>query len=185
METLERCSAMAPQYVPMLSAKASLLSSKGMDDEALGYLNAAVANDPGNAEALLARAAVLKRLGNFKLVGRDLGAIALLDDELYNFRGIAMSEMNRDDEAFKWLQSITSTPQAGGENFFYAAVLMALRGDNFKALDYTQKAIDNGFGSLYRLQYDELSPLNLKSLRAEPAFQLLMDKALRNFMESE
>ena len=71
MEVLNRCSAFAPQYVPMLLTKAALLSSQGKDKDALGYLNAAVANDPGNAEALLARALTLKRMDNLRLAVND------------------------------------------------------------------------------------------------------------------
>ena len=58
---------------------------------------------------------------------------------------------------------------------------MTLRGDNFKAMEYLQKAIEKGYGSLYKLQYDNLSPLSLKSLRTEPGFDLLVEKAQRNF----
>ena len=79
---------------------------------------------------------------------------------------------------------MTSVNQPGGENFYYAAVFMALRGDNYKAMEYLQKAINQGYGSRYRLQYDELSPVNLKSLRSEPGFDLLVEKAQRNFVEA-
>ena len=73
----------------------------------------------------------------------------------------------------------------GGENYYYAAIFMALRGDDFSAINYLQKALDNGYGSLYKLKYDELSALNLKSLRAKPDFELAIDKAQRNFFERD
>ena len=60
---------------------------------------------------------------------------------------------------------------------------MAMRGDNFKAMEYLQKALDNGYGSLLNLQYDTLSPLSLKSLREDSGFPLLIEKAQRNFVE--
>jgi tetratricopeptide (TPR) repeat protein len=183
MEALNRCSAVDPQYVPMLIAKASLLSSVGKDKDALGYLNAAVANEPGNAEALLARAAVLKRLNYLQLVMKDYNMITRLSDDVYDLKGFGLNELGRDSDALRWLQSITSSNLPGGENFYYAALFMAQRGDNFKAMEYLQKAVDLGYGSRYRMEIDELSPVNLKALRAEPGFDLLMDKAQRNFVE--
>jgi tetratricopeptide (TPR) repeat protein len=185
MEALHRCSLIAPQYVPMLLAKAALYSSQGNDDTALGYLNAAVATDPNDAEALFTRASVLKRLGKDALAARDLKTIMLMGDNLYDLKGLAMNEMGRDNEAFAWLQHITSTDVPGGENFYYAAVLMALRGDNYKAMEYLQKAVDNGFASRHRLVNDILSPISLQSLRSEPGFDLFIDKAQRNFMEQD
>ena len=177
MEALDQCSMSFPQYVPMLLAKAALLSANGNDNEALGYLNAAVANDPGDAEALLSRALVLRRWGNDMLAVRDLNTVALMSDDMYDMKGFAQSLLGRENEAFRWLNQLTSLEQPGGENYFYAALFMTMRGDNYKARDYLQKAIDNGFGSMYRLRDDVLSPLNLKSLRDEPEFELLMEKA--------
>ena len=184
MDVLNRCSVVAPQYVPMLIAKASLLSSVGKDKDALGYLNAAVANEPGNAEALLARATVLKRLDHLRLVVNDYNTITRLSDDVYDLKGFGMNELGRDNDALRWLQSITSVNQPGGENFYYAALFMAQRGDNYKAMEYLQKAVDLGFSSRYRLQFDELSPVNLKALRTDPGFDLLVEKAQRNFVES-
>ena len=62
---------------------------------------------------------------------------------------------------------------------------MALRGDDYNAINYLQKALDNGYSSLYNLKYDVLSPLTLKSLREKPNFTLMVDKAQRNFVESD
>ena len=185
MEALHRCSLIAPQYVPMLLAKADIYSSQGDDNTALGYLNAAVAADPNDAEALFTRARVLNHLGKDALAIRDLNTIMLMGDNVYDLKGLAMNEMGRDNDMFAWLQHITSTAMPGGENFYYAAVLMALRGDNFKAMEYVQKAIDNGFASRHRLMNEVLSPINLQSLRNEPGFDLLVEKAQRNFIESE
>ena len=183
MDVLNRCSAIAPQYVPMLIAKASLLMGQGKNKDALGYLNAAVANEPGNAEALLARALLLKRMDNLRLAVNDFNTISRLSDDVYDLKGIGLSELGRDNDALRWLHQVTSVSKPGGENFYYAAVFMAMRGDNFKAMEYLQKAVDLGYGSRYRLQYDELSPVNLKSLRDVPGFDLLVEKAQRNFVE--
>ena len=153
----------------------------GKDKDALGYLNAAVALEPGNGEALLARASVLKRLDNMRLAAADYNTMARLGDSMYDMKGIGLNELGRDNDALRWLQQVTASNVPGGENFYYAAVFMAMRGDNFKAMEYLQKAIDLGYGSRYKLQFDELSPVNLKSLRGEPGFELLVEKAQRNF----
>lgn len=181
METLSHCSAIVPEYVPMLLTKASLLISQGRYNDALGYLNAAVANEPGNGQALFARGSLLKKMDNLKLAVKDFSLMTKLGDDMYDLKGLALSELGRDNDALAWLQKITAANMPGGENFYYAAVLMALRGDNYKAMEYLQRAIDNGYGSLYRLQYDTLSPVSLESLRHAPGFDLLMDKAQRNF----
>ena len=185
MKALERCSDFAPQYVPMLVAKANLLMNQGKDNDALGYLNAAVANAPADAEALITRAMLFKRLNKTKLLDKDLNVLAMLSDDIENMKGFAFSEQGRDNEAFRWLQKVTSVNMPGGENYYYAAIFMALRGDDFSAINYLQKALDNGYGSLYKLKYDELSALNLKSLRAKPDFELAIDKAQRNFFERD
>ena len=174
MEALNRCSLTHPQYVPMLLAKASLLASQGNEKSALGYLNAAVANEPGDAQVLLSRAIVLKHLGYDKLAARDLNTMLLMGDDLYDLKGFALNELGRDNEAFRWLTDVTSSQLPGGENFYYAALFMAQRGDNYRAMDYLRKAINNGFGSLQRLRDDVLSPLNLKSLRTEPDFDVIV-----------
>ena len=181
MAALNRCSAIAPQFVPMLLCKAAILSSQGKDRDALGYLNAAVANEPDNAQALLSRGLLLKKLDNLRAAVNDFNTLARLSDNVYDLKGFGLSELGRDNDALTWLGRITSRNVPGGENYYYAAIFMALRGDNYRAMEFLQQAIDNGYGSLYKLQYDELSPINLKSLRSVPGFDLMLEKAQRNF----
>ena len=185
MKALDRCSEFAPQYVPMLVAKANLLIKQGKENEALGYLNAAVANAPSDAEALITRALLFKRLNQPKLLTRDMNIITMLSDDLEDLKGFALNEMERDNEALKWLQKVASLNMPGGENYYYAAIFMAMRGDDYSAINYLQKALDSGYGSLYKLKYDELSALNLKSLREKADFLLTVDKAQLNFVESD
>ena len=139
METLNRCSTIAPQYVPMLLTKASLLLGQGKDKDALGYLNAAVANEPGNAEALLTRAMLLKKLDNLRIAVNDYNMMTRLSNDPEDLKGLGLSELGRDNDALAWLQQITREAQPGGENFISAALLMVLRGDNYKAMEYVQK----------------------------------------------
>ena len=184
MDVLNACSTIAPQYVPMLMTKALLLASQGDDNSALGYLNAAVANEPANAEARLTRALLLQRMGKTALADKDFSIVSHLSNAVEDLKGIALSQLGRDNDALKWINAITAVKMPGGENFYQAAVFMALRGDYYKAMEYAQKAVDNDFGSRYRLQYDNLSLLSLKALRNEPGFDLFIEKAMRNFIES-
>ena len=183
MDWLERCSLIAPQSVSMLLAKAALYIHQGQDDTALGYLNAAVANDPGNAEALLTRALVLQRKGNDPLALKNLNTMLLLDDDVYDLKGFAHSLLGHDNDALVWLNQITATSLPGGENYYYAALLMAMRGDYYKAMEYVEKAIELGYASKHRLQREELLPVTLQPLRTEPGFDLLVEKAQPNFVE--
>jgi len=184
MQTLGQCSAMYPQYVPMLTTKAELLWSQGRLNDALGYFNAAVANDPTDGEAQLSRAMLLNKLEKASLALKGYNIVTCLNDEDYgDLKGIAYSELGRDNDAFNWLQNSVAKVTTGGEKYYYAALFMAMRGDNYKALEYLQKAVEKGYGSLYKLQYDKLTPFNLGSLREDPQFQLLIEKARPNFAE--
>lgn len=185
MQTLMACSDIAPQYVPMLLTKAAILVKQGKDKEALGYLNAAVANEPGNGEALLSRAMLLSRLGHETLAYKDYSTMAILDDDAADLKGFGLNQLGRDNDALNWLYKVIKAKQPGGENLIYAALFMAQRGDNFKALEYVQQALDSGYGSIYRLMADDLSPVNFSTLRNEPGFQMAIEKAQRNFVESD
>jgi hypothetical protein len=52
-------------------------------------------------------------------------------------------------------------------------------------MDYLQKAINQGFGSLYKLRHDDLSLFNLSSLYKEQDYDLFVEKAQRNFVITE
>lgn len=181
MTELDRCSAVNPQYVPMLTLKAAMLSAHGEDDEALSYLNAAVANDPDDTEALLSRAYTLRRMGNDEAATRDFNTLARFSDDLYNLKGFALNELGRDNDMYDWLGKVTKMKMPGGENFFYLASLMAMRGNNARALEFIRQAVENGYGSLFRLRDDVLSPVGIKSLRNEPDFSSIIDGAADNF----
>ena len=178
MATLDACAAVAPQYVPMLLTKAALLSSQDNDDEALGYLNAAVANDPDDTEALLARAFTLRRLGNEAAALRDIATVSRFGNDLYDLRGFALSELGRDNEMYEWLEAVTAKKLPGGENLYYAAALMAMRGNSIGAMEYLRQAVDMGYGSLYMLRDDIFSPVGVRSLRDAPDFKLLLEKVM-------
>lgn len=180
MNALDACGAVAPQYGPMLLAKAALLSSEDNDDEALSYLNAAVANNPDDTEALLARAFTLRRLGNETAALRDLTAVSRFGDDLYDLRGFALSELGRDNDMYEWLEKVTKKNLPGGENLYYAAALMAMRGNNIGAMDYLRRAVEQGYGSLHMLRDDIFSPVSIKSLRDTPDFQQLLNKVLKD-----
>jgi len=183
MNTLNSCAAVEPQYAPMLMAKAAILSSIGNDDEALSFLNAAVASDPDDTQALLARAFTLQRMGNNEAALRDLNAVTRFSDDLFDFKGFALSALGRDNEMYDWLNSITAVKLPGGENFFYAAALMAMRSSNVRAMEYLRQALELGYGSLYRLRDDVFSPIGITNLRNDPDFQQLLENAQRNFSE--
>lgn len=181
MDILDQCAAIAPQYGPMLMTKAALLSSEDNDDEALSYLNAAVASNPDDTEALLARALTLRRMGNEDAAERDLTALSRFSDDLFDLKGFALSELGRDSEMYAWLDDVTKQKVAGGESFYYAASLMDQRGNIIRELDYLRQAIELGYGSLYRLRDDVFSPIGIRSLRDVPDFQVLLEEAQRNF----
>ena len=76
---------------------------------------------------------------------------------------------------YTWLDKVTRKKLPGGENFFYAAALMAMRDNNAVAMDYLRQAIELGYGSLYMLRDDIFSPVGIQSLRGEPGFQQLLE----------
>ena len=181
MEWLDRCSLVDAQYVPMLMAKAALYSRQGQDETALSYLNAALDQEPDNAEALLSRATLLQRLGQIQQADQDMNTMLMLSDDVYDLKGFALYALGHNSEAMRWLQQITSNSIPGGEAFYYAAMLMANRGDNFKAMEYITRAIELGYGSRHRLEREELLPATLAPLRSDQGFKMLLEKASPNF----
>jgi len=181
MEWLDRCSLVDAQYVPMLMAKAALYSRQGQDETALSYLNAALDQEPDNAEALLSRATLLQRLGQIQQADQDMNTMLMLSDDVYDLKGFALYALGHNSEAMRWLQQITSNSIPGGEAFYYAATLMATRGDNFKAMEYITRAIELGYGSRHRLEREELLPATLAPLRSDQGFKMLLEKASPNF----
>jgi len=184
MVALNKCSAVAPQYAPMLLTKARVLIAQGKANDALGYLNAAVANDPTNAEALMTRGYLFKNaLNNTKAATRDFEKVTQLGEGAYDLKGYALYELGRDNEAMQWLQRITSYSMPGGDNYFVAAALMSMRGDNIKGMDYLRQALANGYGSMYELSNDQLPYINVQGLRTEADFYTTISNNQTNFQE--
>jgi len=186
MDVLNQCSAVAPQYAPMLLAKARLLLAQHKSNDALGYLNAAVANEPDYAEALLTRGYLLKReLNNITAANRDFEAVTKLDDGLCDFKGFALYELGRETDAQLWVRRVTATALPGGENCYYAAALMGMRGDTTQGMELLKKALDLGYGSLYELKHNELPYVNIQELRSSSDFYPVLSKYQTNFQERD
>jgi len=186
MQALNQCSAIAPQYGPMLLAKGRILLAQGKPKDALGYLNAAVGNEPGYAEARLTRGYLFKNaLDNINAAIKDFEAVASMGDALYDMRGFGLMALGRDAEAMQWVQKITAGSMVGGENYYYAALLMSLKGDNVQGMGYLKKALDNGFGSTYKIKDDALPYINLNNLRTAEDFYNTLGIYQTNFQERD
>lgn len=173
-------------YGPMLLAKAHLLIAQRRDTDAIGYLNAAVKQDDVRAEALLMRGWVQKyRLKNNDAAKADFQSIlASGESDMESLRGFALHELSRGDEARAWAEKIIGEePAIGGEAYFYAAALLSDMDDNNKAMQYMDKALENGYGNLYEVRVDDNPYVNLKLVRRHDGYNALVEKYQVNFQE--
>ena len=174
------------EYGPMLLAKAHMLIAQRKDAEAISYLNTAVKQDDVKAEALLTRGWVLKyRLKNTDAAKADFQSVlATGESDMESLRGFALHEMSRADEARAWAeQIIADEPAIGGEAYYYAAALLSDMDDNDKAMQYLEKALENGYGSLFEVRVNENPYINLKLVRRHDGFNALVEKYQTCFQE--
>jgi len=184
MAALNQAATVNPQSVDMLVGKAKLLQAQGKDKEALSYLNAAIAAQPRDAEALMMRGTLNKyKLNNTTAANTDFESVLTGGDDAYSLKGFALYELGRNAEATNWAANIAGNALPGGETAFYAAALMAKMGNNDLANDYLKQALDNGYGSLYEINVNKLPYVNIAPLRAASNFSSLATTYQQNFQE--
>lgn len=190
MAVLDEALAKSPVNIDVLMAKSRLLLKQRKDKEALSCVNAALAGNSSNADALLLRGWINKyRLNMGSVATADFEKVATLDDNMYNLKGFALHELGRDDEARAWAKQIIQDGiLPGGETYFYATALLSdigqvTQGDNSQAVEYLRSALANGYGSLYEMNINEDPYVNLKLARRFPEFKTIIEQNQTNFQE--
>ncbi|MBR1883157.1 MAG: tetratricopeptide repeat protein [Muribaculaceae bacterium] len=190
LATLDKAAGLNAKYTPTLLARARMMVNARNNQGALEQLNALLAIEPANAEALLLRGWVYKyRLSKPSAARSDFEQMLTADETMTNLRGFALHELGRADNARQWAQKIIADNKIiGGESYYYAAALLsdigdAKKGDKDQAIEYLRSALANGYGSLHSLKADETPYVNLKLVRRYPTFETLMKENALNFEE--
>lgn len=141
-------------------------------------LNMAIINNPQDADNLLLRAWLLKnKLKKSTSAEGDFGKVLTLGADISTWRGLALTGLNRNDDAASWCSKIISDGiLPGGESYYVAAVVMAQGGQTDKALDYLDSALANGYGSYYNVAVAEDGYMTLAPIRANERFKALVSK---------
>jgi peptidase C14 caspase catalytic subunit p20 len=153
-------------------------------DAALKELNSAIINNSEVPYNYILRGWLQKEfLNNPAGAKSDFSAVLNLDQEgLFSYKGFALHFLGRDSEAKKWMSDIiTKSNIAGGEVYYYAAILYSLCDDSVKALEYLENALANGYGSYYNIMLNNEGVLNLSKLRMLSQFKSLVEKYKSNF----
>ncbi|HKI73157.1 MAG TPA: tetratricopeptide repeat protein [Pseudomonadales bacterium] len=109
LDWLETARGQFPErYDQLIVVEAQLLSDHGLGDQALAFLDQAIANDPGNTDLLYFRAMTGEKFGRLDILERDLKKIIKLDPnnaDALNALGYTLTDQtNRHQEALKLIQ---------------------------------------------------------------------------------
>jgi tetratricopeptide (TPR) repeat protein len=186
--TLDQAAKLIPNNESILLEQAHLLSSHRADKEALAKLNALLAINPKNAEALLLKGWIEKyRQNNAATANKTFERVLACGDDMASLRGFALHELGRDDDARAWANKIIQDNRIiGGDSYFLASALLSdigdyEAGDKTKSMEYLRSALANGYGNLYEIKVNETPYVNLKLVRRYPDFQTVLDQNSLNF----
>lgn len=184
---LARASRISATNPAILLAKARIFLAQRKQPEALEALNALLATQPDNNEALLLRGWLYKyRMRNAESALADFGMMLKNGSDMASLKGFALHELGREEEARKWAQDIImANSLPGGEAYAMASALLSDIGDNDQALKYLESALANGYGSLYEVAMSEEPYVNLKLVRRHADFNITLERYMTNFQEKE
>ena len=169
-----------PTNVEVCLLRGLLAYDGGFYPEALGHYNEAVALSPASPCPYLLRAYIQENVLNDRAAAEaDYHKVLTLDDRSSfpgdNFKGIAWARLHRPDEAAKWEQELLMSGRVRPVDYFYLACMYA-PSDTVRSLDYLEKALQEGYGDYYRLQFDEHSPVSLQPVRHTARYEALLKR---------
>lgn len=177
----DRALAKEANYAPALLAKGLAQLEGKFTVEGSNSLGAAVAAEPQEPYYALVRAWSLRTyLNNASQADNycnDVLKMTRYDDtDVRSFRGFALAQLGRNDEAITWINSVidANTDLTDGEIQYYAACLYAQMGDTEKGLAYTQQALEKGYANLYNWKECSDAGINVAPLRSDPRFSAML-----------
>lgn len=168
-------------FTSALATKGLCLSDLYNYEESVILFGEASLNESNNPYYYLLRADIL-----YKHMDQAEGAINIynriidLDYNEYDvksFKGFALLELNRYDEAFTWMENIlkTSSDNDGLINY-YGACFYAQAGDSDLAIECMNRSLEKGYANYYNWTSNSDINLNVAPIREDPRFKELLEK---------
>lgn len=104
-------------------------------------------------------------------------ALEYADTDYRSYLGFALNLMGQDEQARQWIDNLlASNPtDIDGRIHYLAASLYSHLGDNEKAFDCMQQALERGYANLYDWRVYDIANLSVAPLRADPRFDTMLD----------
>lgn len=168
-EAIRQAAVYDPSNVQMCIERGMIAYDKGNFAEAAGYYTEAVTANPESPYPYLLRAYVQEYgLNDRRAAEADYRKVLTLDNRASfygdNLKGIASARLHQTEAMARWEKQITESGQVRNIDYFYLACMYAMT-DTRKALDYLEKALQNGYGDYYKIHIDRYSSVSLLPIR--------------------
>lgn len=183
-EALECCDeaiSKAPNTTTAIAVK-GLCSTDLCDfDQAVALFGEASLNDANNPYYYMLRAITLKnkleQSENAIAIYERIIDLEYKNDDIKSFKGFALLELDRYDEAVAWIENIlkTSTDNDGLINY-YGACFYAQAGDSDKAFECMKISLQKGYANYYQWTADCDAVINIAPIREDSRFKELLEK---------
>lgn len=144
----------------------------GMIDEAIEDYTMSVTLEPKFVAAYMCRGSLYLLKGDKELANEDFKQVIKLDSipEDANYSYYAYCYLGDKNKAIEVLnKALEKDPQG---NYYNAACLYSIMGDNEKSLFYLRKTLEGGYRHFYHIKRDR----DLKNVRSTAEFKKLMDE---------
>lgn len=179
-EAIRQAAIYDPSNIQVCIERGMIAYDKGNFAEAVGYYTEAAAADPTSPYPYLLRAYVQEYgLNNRTAAESDYRKVLSLDDtsSFYgdNLKGIAFARLQQPEEMVRWESRLIESGQVRNIDYFYLSCMYAMT-DTRKALDYLEKALQNGYGDYYKINIDRYSAVSLLPIRHLAQYNTLLQQ---------
>ena len=151
----------------------------GMIDEAIEDYTMSVTLEPKFVAAYMCRGSLYLLKGDKELANEDFKQVIKLDSipEDANYSYYAYCYLGDKNKAIEVLnKALEKDPQG---NYYNAACLYSIMGDNEKSLFYLRKTLEGGYRHFYHIKRDR----DLKNVRSTAEFKKLMDEYVQKHQQ--
>lgn len=170
-----------PSSTAVLEARAQAFIALGKGAEASAALGEVLMNDSGAPAPLLLRAWVTKTMLKNDRVSAQMLEHLLDNGEIdqdnpRSLRGFALWQLDRKEQAEKWMEEVLKKPDNDGYNHYLGACFYSMTDDRDKALECVDKALERGFGDYELWSHGGQGWLTVAPLRDELRFLNLLSR---------
>ena len=163
----------------VLLQRAYLATEQRDYQSALNLYNEAIMYNADNTLLYLLRGDIYNLLGNTEAAQQNYEMMLNVPDEALGFEslhGFAMARLGRNIEAEMWIEQVMERIKGipSGEDYYKAACIYALTGNNTQAYKYLEQALKAGYGDYFNYYFEYDSPISVAPLRNEPDFRSLI-----------